>query len=181
MSRSKPRLFTPRSIPLLLLLILPLVLSISACNAPSLRVATFGSPVIGESLELVELASVLAAPQQFSGRTIEIRGEVVDVCQKKGCWLRMAPTGSGEKDGVFVKFTCPIDGERLIPMNAMGQPVRVEGTLVVETISEAERRHYASDAGKTDAEIGNIVGTATQVRIASGAAHVEGIEVTPES
>ncbi|MEO2149573.1 MAG: DUF4920 domain-containing protein, partial [bacterium] len=76
---------------------------------------------------------------------------------------------------------CPIDGERLIPMNAMGQPVRVEGTLVVETISEAERRHYASDAGKTDAEIGEIVGSATQVRIASGAAHVEGIEITPES
>jgi hypothetical protein len=66
-------------------------------------------------------------------------------------------------------------------MNAMGQPVRVEGTLVVETISEAERRHYASDAGKTDAEIGEIVGSATQVRIASGAAHVEGIEITPES
>lgn len=167
-----------RSLVFSLLLIVPLLLSISACNSISARVETFGSPVIGESLEQVELASVLRTPEQFSGRTIEIRGEVVDVCQKKGCWLRMAPTGSGEKDGVFVKFTCPIDGERLIPMNAMGQPVRVEGTLVVETISEAERRHYASDAGKSAAEIDQIVGSATQVRIASGAAHVE---VTPES
>ena len=93
----------------------------------------------------------------------------------------MAPSGSGDKDGVLVKFTCPIDGERLIPMAAVGQPVMVEGTLIVETISEAERRHYASDAGKSDEEIKKIVGSTTQVRVASGAAHVEGIEPTPDS
>jgi RecJ-like exonuclease len=154
---------------------------LSACHGHSLRVATYGSPVTGKSLKQVELARVLESPDEYSGRTIEIRGEVVEVCQRRGCWIRMAPTGSNDKQGVFVKFTCPIEGERLIPMTALGQPVRVEGTLIVETISEAERRHYASDAGATSEEIGNIVGSATQIRIASGAAHVEGIEVTPES
>ena len=66
-----------------------------------------------------------------------------------------------------------------VSMAALGQPILVEGTLIVETISEAERRHYASDAGATSDEIDKIVGSTTQVRIASGAAHVEGIEVTP--
>ena len=173
MSRS----MMPRSI----LLLLPVLIFLSACHGHSLRVATYGSPVTGESLKQVELARVLESPDAYSGRTIEIRGEVVEVCQRRGCWIRMAPTGSNNKQGVFVKFTCPIEGERLIPMTALGQPVRVEGTLIVETISEAERRHYASDAGATSEEIGNIVGSATQIRIASGAAHVEGIEVTPES
>jgi len=167
----------PRSI----LLLLPALIFLSACHGHSLRVATYGSPVTGESLKQVELARVLESPDEYSGRTIEIRGEVVEVCQRRGCWIRMAPTGSNDKQSVFVKFTCPIEGERLIPMTALGQPVRVEGTLIVETISEAERRHYASDAGATREEIGNIVGSATQIRIASGAAHVEGIEVTPES
>jgi hypothetical protein len=164
-----------------ILWLLPVLIFLSACHGHGLRVATYGSPVTGESLKQVELARVLESPDEYSGRTIEIRGEVVEVCQRRGCWIRMAPTGSNDKQGVFVKFTCPIEGERLIPMTALGQPVRVEGTLIVETISEAERRHYASDAGATSEEIGNIVGSATQIRIASGAAHVEGIEVTPES
>ena len=172
-----PRSMMPRSI----LLLLPVLISLSACHGHGLRVATFGTPVTGDALKKVELARVLEAPDQFSGSTIEIRGEVVEVCQRRGCWIRMAPTGSNDKEGVFVKFTCPIEGERLIPMTALGQPVRVEGTLIVETISEAERRHFASDAGATSEEIGKIVGSATQVRIASGAAHVEGIEVIPES
>ncbi|MEC9477161.1 MAG: DUF4920 domain-containing protein [Planctomycetota bacterium] len=163
-----------------LLVLLPLMV-LSACCTLAPRSTTFGVPVTDKTLEQVELAQVLAAPEQFAGRPIEIRGEVVDVCQRKGCWLRMAPTDSGDKDGVFVKFTCPIDGERLIPMAAVGQPVMVEGTLIVETISEAERRHYASDAGKSDEEIQKIVGSSTQVRVASGAAHVEGIEPTPDS
>jgi len=171
----------PRSMPHTILWLLPVLIFLSACHGHSLRVATYGSPVTGESLKQVELARVLESPDEYSGRTIEIRGEVVEVCQRRGCWIRMAPTGSNDKQGVFVKFTCPIEGERLIPMTALGQPVRVEGTLIVETISEAERRHYASDAGATSEEIGNIVGSATQIRIASGAAHVEGIEVTPES
>ena len=156
-----------------------LILCCGCVSAP--KMTTFGQPVISEKLQRVELATVLADPQQFTGRPIEISGEVIDVCQRKGCWLRMAPSGSGDKDGVFVKFTCPIDGERLIPMAAVGQPVMVEGTLIVETISEAERRHYASDAGKSDEEIKKIVGSTTQVRVASGAAHVEGIEPTPDS
>jgi len=163
-----------------LLVLLPLLV-LSACSALAPRSTTFGTPVTDTTLEQVELARVLADPEQFTGRPIEIRGEVVEVCQRRGCWLRMAPTGSGDTDGVFVKFTCPIEGERLIPMAALGQLVLVEGTLIVETISEAERRHYASDAGATREQIGNIVGSATQVRIASGAAHVEGIEITPDS
>ena len=163
------------------LLVLLSLLVLSAWSARAPRSTTFGIPVTGTTLEQVELARVLAAPEQFTGRPIEIRGEVVEVCQRRGCWLRMAPTGSEDTDGVFVKFTCPIDGERLIPMAAVGQPVMVEGTLIVETVSEAERRHYASDAGATSDEIEKIVGSTTQVRVASGAAHVEGIELTPDS
>ncbi len=163
-----------------ILALLPLLVMLTSCVVVP-RATTFGTPITDVNLEQVELARVLDDPEQFTGRSIEIRGEVVDVCLKKGCWLRMAPTGSDDKNGVFVKFTCPIDGERLIPMAAVGQPVMVEGTLIVETISEAERRHYASDAGKSDEEIKKIVGSSTQVRVASGAAHVEGIEPTPGS
>lgn len=163
------------------LLVLTTLFLLCSCCTSAPKMTTFGQPVMDEKLQQVELATVLADPQQFEGRPIEIRGEVVDVCQRKGCWLRMAPSGSGDKDGVFVKFTCPIDGERLIPMTAVGQSVMVEGTLIVETISEAERRHYASDAGASDEEMRKIVGPTTQVRVASGAAHVEGIEITPDS
>jgi len=162
---------------LLLLLMLPL----AGCVGPSVKYTTFGSPVSGTSLDAVELTRVLESPQQFTDRPIEIHGKVVDVCQKKGCWLTMAPSGEESGEAVFVKFTCPIEDVRLIPMAAVGQTVRVEGTLVVEKISEAERRHYASEGGASDEEIEKIVGGETQIRISSGAAHVEGLENTAGS
>ena len=69
----------PRSMPHSILWLLPVLIFLSACHGNGLRVATYGSPVTGESLKQVELARVLESPDAYSGRTIEIRGEVVEV------------------------------------------------------------------------------------------------------
>lgn len=38
--------------------------------------------------------------------------------------MRIADPAGGD-DTVFVKFTCPVEGERLIPKDAAGKPVIV--------------------------------------------------------
>ena len=93
---------------------------------------------------------------------------MAEVCSAKGCWLAL---GGPQDEGLFVKFTCPIEG-RLIPMEAVGKPAVVEGTVTVVEMTEAEARHYAKDGGATETEIAKIVGPQKRITVASPSAKI---------
>jgi len=142
---------------------------LSGCAA---KYVEYGEPfrlVAGES---VPVAKVLADAKPFDGQFIRVKGEVSSVCARRGCWLRMS--GGQADDSIFVKFTCPVEG-RLIPMEAVGHKAVVEGMLKVETTTQADARHYAEDAGKSEAEIAKIVGDQQQLRMVAPAARVYGV------
>ncbi len=140
----------------------------------------------GESLAASErratVDEVLADPDAFTGQPVHIEGTVVDVCAPKGCWMRLA-SDPADEEGIFVKFTCPVDG-RLIPMDAIGHRAAVSGELILETVSEADARHYAEDGGATPEEIAKIVGEQKRLRVKAPGARVWGIDpqepVTPK-
>ncbi len=135
------------------------------------KYADFGKPMKTDVAKVVPVAQVISDCDRYDGQTLRVKGIVSSVCAKKGCWLRMK--GGGD-DSVFVKFTCPVEG-RLIPMDAVGHEVVVEGTLKVEEISEADARHYAEDSGKPATVIASIVGPQKQVRMMAPAARVFGL------
>lgn len=149
------------------------VMSIAIMAGCAATPVHFGEPMKLKDVDTVPVAKVIANPSAYDGKFIRVAGKVASVCEAKGCWLRMSESGQGET--LFVKFTCPVDG-RLIPMDAVGHSVVVEGTLKVEQMSEAEAKHYAEDAGKPAAEIAKIVGPQKNIRIASPAAEVAGIK-----
>lgn len=131
---------------------------------------TFGEPILAD-LPMADVAEVLATPAAFAGRDVQLRGTIAEVCAKKGCWLRIAdPSGGAET--VFVKFTCPVEGEYLIPTDAAGRPVVVQGQVVVEEMSQDQARHYAEDAGKSPAEVAAITGPQKTIRVMSPSARV---------
>ena len=86
-----------------------------------------------------------------SGDTVAVKfkSEVKEVCQSKGCWMRM---DVGEEEAM-VKFK---DYGFFMPKDIAGQEVIVEGVAFVEEVSVDEQRHYAEDAGKTAEEIAAI-------------------------
>jgi Domain of unknown function (DUF4920) len=136
------------------------------------KYASFGEPMKMTGAKPVQLAKVLSNRDAYNGKTLRVEGTVAEVCAKKGCWLSMKDGPSDET--MFVKFTCPVDG-RLIPQDAVGHKVIVEGTVTVEEITEDEARHYAEDRGSTPEEIASIVGPQKRVRMASPCARIEGI------
>lgn len=138
-------------------------------NTPKTRYVSYGERMTLVEQRAVPVATVLASPGDYTDKTILVSGVVSEVCVHKGCWIRLADRVGGES--VFVKFVCPVEG-RLIPMDAVGQPTLVEGTLIVEELSEGEARHYAEDAGKSEAEIAKIVGPQKHLRMKSPAARV---------
>lgn len=122
----------------------------------------FGEPMKLKEADSIDAGKALADLKSFEGKTVRLTGNVTSVCNSKGCWLKM--TSGGSPLEVFVKFTCPIEG-RLIPEEAAGKPVVVEGKLTVKTISEEDAKHYAAEAGQTREQLDAIKGEQQQISI----------------
>jgi len=79
----------------------------------------------------------------------KMKGKIIEVCSKKGCWMTIDVDGENE---VMVKFK---DYGFFMPLNAEGDVVLNGKAFVTETAVE-ELRHYAEDAGKSAEEIAAI-------------------------
>ena len=86
------------------------------------------------------------------GDTIDVKfkSEINEVCQKKGCWMTL---DLAEDKETFVKFK---DYAFFVPLNAQDKQVVVNGKAFVSVESVADLKHYAKDAGKSQAAIDSI-------------------------
>ncbi|MFN5183575.1 MAG: DUF4920 domain-containing protein [Bacteroidota bacterium] len=78
---------------------------------------------------------------------MKLEGKITDVCQKKGCWMEVE-MGSGKSFRVVFK-----DYAFFVPKDATGKNAIIEGFAQIDTISVAQLKEYASDAGKSKSEI----------------------------
>jgi hypothetical protein len=97
-----------------------------------------------------------------------VEGTIVDVCPKKGCWMRVKDDSDHE---LFVRFQ---DYGFFVPMNAAGHRVVMHGTSVAEEASVEDLRHYAQDAGKSPEEIAAITAPEMRVTFFADSVYIEG-------
>lgn len=91
--------------------------------------------------------------EQLSGKDsiqIKLKGTIVEVCQKKGCWMNL---DIGNNQSTRVRFR---DYAFFVPKDAAGKTVFIEGWAYRETIPVNELKHYAEDAGQSKSEIEKI-------------------------
>lgn len=89
----------------------------------------------------------------------KIKAKIVDVCPKKGCWLKLE---LNEKETAMVKMK---DYGFFLPLAAKGKTVVIDGEVKTKTISVAELKHYAEDAKKSKEEIDAITKPENEVRV----------------
>ena len=78
---------------------------------------------------------------------IRMKGEIISTCPMKGCWMNMLVSN----DTVLVRFK---DYGFFVPKQGVdGSSAIVNGFLSIDTLSVAQLRHYAEDAGKKTEEI----------------------------
>ncbi|MFK7811431.1 MAG: DUF4920 domain-containing protein [Maribacter sp.] len=77
--------------------------------------------------------------------------KVTEVCQSKGCWMRLELEDGQE---TMVRFK---DYGFFMPMDIKGKQVIVNGLAFVEEMSVKDQKHYATDGGKTEDEIAKII------------------------
>lgn len=97
---------------------------------------------------------------KFEGK---IQGKVTEVCQEKGCWMKI-DQGNGQT--LMVKFK---DYGFFMPKNIVGKEVVLEGEAIVKEVSVKQQQHYAKDAGKKEEEIKKITKAKKEVQfVAAG-------------
>ncbi|OOQ60815.1 DUF4920 domain-containing protein [Mucilaginibacter pedocola] len=109
---------------------------------------TYGKTVTADgALTTAALKTTLSSDTTYAGK---VTGTVVDVCKKKGCFMKLA-----QEDGktIMVQFT---DYAYFMPQNIVGKTVVVEGLAKVKELSVERQKHYAKDANKSEAEIAAI-------------------------
>ena len=114
-----------------------------------------------------ELAEVMKAPDQFTGKTLRLSGPVTAVCQTKGCWMYLGKPDANGTPPVMVKFK---DYAFFVPKDASGRTAVIEGTMTMKQETVEQTKHYLEDAGKTEEAAKVTEGRKLYLFMASGVA-----------
>lgn len=79
--------------------------------------------------------------------TAKFTAAVTEVCQSKGCWMKLKLEDGKE---AMVRFK---DYGFFVPKDIAGKEVIVNGNAFVDMMSVEDQQHYAEDEGKSPEEI----------------------------
>lgn len=109
------------------------------------------------AVDIAKLPAALAKKDSI-GQT-KVIAKVLDVCPKKGCWMKVQVDDSTT---AFVKMK---DYAFFVPLDLVGKTVVLDTEAKVKTTSVDELRHYAEDAKKPQAEIDAITKPKKEIRL----------------
>lgn len=115
-----------------------------ATSSLAAEVKTYGK---GVNLDTTtKVSDILDNPDNFIGKSVKIKGMIVEVCSKRGCWINVA--GDRPKEQIQVKVT---DGEIVFPMSATGREGFFEGIVDEVKMSKSDliayKQHLAEEKG----------------------------------
>ncbi len=107
--------------------------------------STFGEP-LDPDLETTEIASIVADPDAWKGRTVRVEGTVDGVCSMQGCWMDLEAA-----DGTSLRVKVD-DGVIVFPDRAIGHDATAEGKVQIIDMERdryvAWMRHVADEEGR---------------------------------
>ena len=112
-------------------------------------------PTVNGAIGIAEIPAKLAVNESFDTK---ITAKVLDVCSKKGCWLKLAVNDSTT---AFVKMK---DYAFFLPTAIKGKTIVLDGAAMMKTTSVDELKHYAQDAKKSKDEIAAITKPEKEIR-----------------
>jgi hypothetical protein len=147
-------------------LISTILLAAALLSATALKL---GAPLTQK--DQVAIAALSAKPDDYVGKTVQVKGKVSEVCEKMGCWMRLVDSASKASVRIKVK-----DGEIVFPKESIGKIAVAEGKFVkIEMTREqaiAQAKHEAEENNKKF-DPGSITGPKTIYQIAGTGAVIE--------
>ncbi|MFZ9939460.1 MAG: DUF4920 domain-containing protein [Bacteroidia bacterium] len=136
------------------LVILGMTLLLSACQETVKDAKNedkgefYGSQITKDGAE--DAARLPELMQGKDSLRVKLAGTINSCCQKKGCWM-MVDLGNDQEMRVSFK-----DYAFFVPLESAGRKVIMEGIARYEVTTVEDLKHFAEDAGKSQAEIDSI-------------------------
>ena len=105
---------------------------------------------LGKPLTLkdpVSVSTLLAHPDDYSGKTVLVKGKISAVCQMMGCWMDLTDAGGTQRIHIDVGHD-----SFQIPKDASGKTVLAEGRFTKSELTREQAieraREEAADSGR---------------------------------
>jgi hypothetical protein len=82
--------------------------------------------------EAMPLATLLAHPDEYVGKTVQVKGKITEVCQMAGCWMELS-NDAGQKLRVKVE-----DGDIVFPQDGAGRIAVAEGVFTKRQLTKEQ-------------------------------------------
>lgn len=140
-------------------LMLSIAIVVAACNSSENKTTEGNTEQKSADPNFDSYGAVISADSAIDANTLitemgnaptyeaKIKGKVVEVCQKKGCWMNIE-VANGELMRVTFK-----DYGFFVPKDIIGKEVIMEGVASFETISVEDQKHFLEDAGEPKEKI----------------------------
>ena len=109
-----------------------------AMAGDSTKTESFGDSITLDRRAAVDVGTVVSTPS-LHGQPVLIKGAIIDVCTKKGCWLVVT-------DGTTRMRVTFKDYAFFVPKDATGGTVLLQGVVSRQEVSEDDARHYAGES-----------------------------------
>ncbi|TVQ44019.1 MAG: DUF4920 domain-containing protein [Saprospirales bacterium] len=118
----------------------------------------FGEKIDAEGI--MSYDEVIAMLHEKDSVPAKLMASVIDVCQKKGCWMNIESPDGTESEPLFVQFH---DYSFFVPLELTGNII-IEGYAYRDVTSVADLQHYAEDAGESEDYIASITEPKEQLK-----------------
>ncbi|MDT0689534.1 DUF4920 domain-containing protein [Salegentibacter sp. F188] len=109
--------------------------------------SSFGGEVaVEESIDRIKMRQLYENLAVGDSVDVTFNTDVNSVCKKKGCWMKL---DLAEGEEIMVKFR---DYGFFVPKDLVNEEVIVQGKAYITEVPVQELKHYAEDAGKSEAE-----------------------------
>jgi hypothetical protein len=115
-----------------------LLVALTAAGLVSAADLKLGKPLASQTP--VPLATLLAHPADYAGKTVQVKGKIAAVCQEMGCWMDLV-NDSGQKLRIKVD-----DGEIEFPKDSAGKTAIAEGKFTKVTLTREEAVEQAKES-----------------------------------
>jgi len=93
--------------------------------------------------ETTKVSKIMAEPDAYHDKRVVVEGTIVDVCKKRGCWIKIA--SDREHETIMFKVA---DGVMVFPLESKGKFVRAEGVVFRRHLTKEEIEEHKKAEGK---------------------------------
>lgn len=122
---------------------------ITLCLALLLPLSAIGK-VLGAKPSLkssTPIADLLASPDRYVGKVVQVSGRITEVCQMAGCWVIIVDDATSKSVRIKVN-----DGEIVFPKESSGKQATAEGVFTKIEMTKAQAiaraKHEAEELGR---------------------------------